>query len=266
MMFAPITRTYQYSYPPTLPSLPLTPYHRNHLQFPTTVEGNLAFLREWQKIFSGDSFTFEYYLMWAHYADPGYYKIAWIISEDIKSLKNLGLNGLVSCQVQRAFFPTGLPLYLMGKLLWNDKLSFEEIAEDYFQSAFGGEGKEVYEYLKNLSQLFTPLFQEENSQEDWYKWGEKIAKLIEEFRLIIEKNARENFLTEARSWQYLEYHAEICFQLAKILVEKHEGNKEKSREQWRKLKVFLQENEDQMQPVFDLFEYIETMERRILSQ
>jgi ABC-type Zn uptake system ZnuABC Zn-binding protein ZnuA len=96
--------------------------------------------------------------------------------------------------------------------------------------------------------------------------GEKIAKFHRRISSLYRKKSRENFLTEARSWQYLEYHAEICFQLAKILVEKHEGNKEKSREQWRKLKVFLQENEDQMQPVFDLFEYIETMERRILSQ
>ena len=267
MMFAPITRTYQCPYPSTMPSLPLVPYNRNHLQFPTTVEGNLAFLREWQKIFSGDSFAFEYYLMWAHYADPGDYKIAWLISEDIKNLKNLGLNGLISCQVQRAFFPTGLPLYLMGKLLWNDNLSFEEIVEDYFRSAFGPEGKKCYEYLKNLSQLFTPLFQEENSKkEEIYECGEKIEKLIKEFRPIIEKNAQRDCISEAQSWQYLEYHAEICSQLAKILVEKQKGDKEKSREWWEKLKTFLQKNEDQMQPVFDLFEYIETMEGRILSK
>ena len=167
-----ITRTYQHPYPATMPALPLPPYNRNHLQFPTTVEGNLAFLREWQNIFSGDSFTFEYYLMWEHYTDPGYYKIARLISEDIKSLKSLGLNGLVTCQVQRAFFPTGLPFYLMGKLLWNDRLIFEEMAEDYFLSAFGYEGKKCYEYLKT-SPGFSPLFQEEILKKKRYTNMEK---------------------------------------------------------------------------------------------
>ncbi|HPT63207.1 MAG TPA: DUF4838 domain-containing protein [Candidatus Atribacteria bacterium] len=267
MMFAPITRTYQHPYPATMPALPLPPYNRNHLQFPTTVEGNLAFLREWQNIFSGDSFTFEYYLMWEHYTDPGYYKIARLISEDIKSLKSLGLNGLVTCQVQRAFFPTGLPFYLMGKLLWNDRLIFEEVAEDYFLSAFGYEGKKCYEYLKNLSRLFTPLFQEENLEEkEIYEYGEKIEKLIKEFHPVIEKNARGDCITRAQSWQYLEYHAELCSQLAKILIEKQKGDKEKGRERWEELKTFLQKEEDQMQPVFDLFEYIETMERKILPR
>ena len=59
-------------------------------------------------------------------------------------------------------------------------------------------------------------------------------------------------MTRAQSWQYLEYHAELCSQLAKILIEKQKGDKEKGRERWEELKTFLQKEEDQMQPVFDL--------------
>ena len=73
-------------------------------------------------------------------------------------------------------------------------------------------------------------------------------------------------MTRAQSWQYLEYHAERCSQLAKILIEKQKRDKEKGRERWEELKTFLQKEEDQMQPVFDLFEYIETMERKILPR
>ena len=44
-------------------------------------------------------------------------------------------------------------------------------------------------------------------------------------------------MTRAQSWQYLEYHAELCSQLAKILIEKQKGDKEKGRE-WKSLKHF----------------------------
>ena len=259
MMFAPITRTYQSSYTPLSHLPPLPPYNRNHLQFPTTVEENLAFLRAWQDIFSGDSFTFEYYLMWAHYADPGYYNIAKVISEDIKKLKSLGLNGLISCQVQRAFLPTGFPVYLMGKLLWNDKLSFDEVAKDYFLNAFGQQGEKCYEYLKNLSRLSAPLF----SEKEVYEQIEKIEKLIEEFQPVIKQNLQQDYTAQSRSWQYLDYHAQLCSRLAKVLEAVNSKDKEKAWQLWEELKVFLQKNEDQFQPVFDLFEYIETIERII---
>lgn len=76
MMFAPITRSYNDTFKPIDTSLNIPEYRRNKLIFPKNIEENLAFLREWQKIFKGDSFDFDYHLMWAHYADPGYMKIA----------------------------------------------------------------------------------------------------------------------------------------------------------------------------------------------
>ena len=118
------------------------------------------------------------------------------------------------------------------------------MARRYFLSAFGYEGKKCYEYLKNLSRLFTPLFQEENLEEkEIYEYGEKIEKHIKEFHPVIEKNARGDCMTRAQSWQYLEYHAELCSQLAKILIEKQKGDKEKGRERWEELKTFLQKEE-----------------------
>ena len=49
----------------------IPPFERNKLQFPRTPEGNLAFLRGWQGTFDGDSFDFDYHLMWDHFRDPG---------------------------------------------------------------------------------------------------------------------------------------------------------------------------------------------------
>ncbi len=154
MMFAPISRTYNSAFDTKNPIPPLPPYIRNKCTFPTSVEGNLAFLKAWQELFQGDSFDFDYHFMWAHFRDPGYYNIADILHKDIQNLVNIGLNGFISCQTQRAFFPTGLGMYTMGKTLWNRDLDFDSIKEEYFSAAYGKDGSLVSEYLRKLSVLF----------------------------------------------------------------------------------------------------------------
>ncbi len=106
-MFAPITRTYSaaFSTDRELPALP--PFNRNELVFPKDVAANVAFLAAWRKLFPGDSFDFDYHFMWDHYNDPGSVASARIVHADITLLSRIGLAGLVSCQTQRVFFPTG---------------------------------------------------------------------------------------------------------------------------------------------------------------
>ena len=121
---------------------------------PKTVAENAACLSRWQKEqLSGDSFDFDYHLMWDHYLDPGYYECARILHKDMANLYKIGLGGMVSCQVQRAAFPTGLPMYAMAKALWDRESTFEDICEEYFKAAFGEDGKAVEEYLSTLSVL-----------------------------------------------------------------------------------------------------------------
>jgi len=127
LMFAPITRSYSDTYRTGYGEAHISEYRRNQLSFPRNIDENVSFLKAWQKIFTGDSFDFDYHLMWAHYSDPGYFDISRIIYEDIRNLKNIGLNGLISCQIQRVFFPTGLPVYVMAHTLWNDSLCFGNI-------------------------------------------------------------------------------------------------------------------------------------------
>ncbi|NLC67502.1 MAG: DUF4838 domain-containing protein, partial [Clostridiaceae bacterium] len=97
LMFAPITRTYSKSFEADgdLPETP--PYERNKLRFPYDVKENLAFLKSWERVFKGDSFDFDYHFLGDHYRDPGYYSIVKVLSQDIKNLGKIGLNGFVSC-------------------------------------------------------------------------------------------------------------------------------------------------------------------------
>jgi len=263
LMFAPITRSYSDTYRAGYGKAQIPEYRRNQLIFPKNIDENVSFLKAWQKIFDGDSFDFDYHLMWAHYSDPGYFDISRVIYEDIKNLKNIGLNGLVSCQIQRVFFPTGLPVYVIAHTLWNDSIDFDKIVEDYFNSAFGKDGEKVKDYLSKISSLFDPptLRREKLPSEDMLEKLDRISKVVTDFMPLIEDRIREEGSTLFKSWLYLKYHSEVVLALASILKKKFTGKDKTALELWNNLKGTLQKNEDALQPVFDLFEFVEVMER-----
>lgn len=153
MMFAPISRSYDFgleSYfgPAEKADLPL--FVRNRFKLPDTAL-SLAYLKKWQEGFKGDSFIFDYPLMWECFAELTGIRIAKTISEDVNGLKELGLNGYLSCQVQKTFFPTGLASYTLAKKLEDASLTFEEIRDEYFSTAFGEFAERVYAVLEEFS-------------------------------------------------------------------------------------------------------------------
>ena len=153
MMFAPISRTFLHSYeiPDEFPAPP--EYQRNQITLPVNLGENLFFLAQWKKVFNGESFDYDYPLGKRHYGDMGYVHIAHIIYEDIHRLKDLHLDGYISCQELRCFLPNGLPNYIMGNCLFGTDASFEELAEEYFQAAYGENWKDCLTYLSELSSL-----------------------------------------------------------------------------------------------------------------
>ena len=134
-MFAPITRTYMRSYDSdTEAAHAIEPkgFELNNFTPPTNVAENISYLYAWQKIFQGDSFVFDYPLMWDECKDYGGIVLAKTIYGDVNALQKMGLNGYISCQIQRAFFPTGFCMYMLGKTLYEDGQAYEKIQEDFF--------------------------------------------------------------------------------------------------------------------------------------
>lgn len=267
LMFAPITRTY---------SEPLNkdakgsifPYTRNKVELPKSVGDSLAYLNTWQKQFSGDSFIFDYHYMWDHYKDPGYYQMADVLKCDIENLHDIGLNGYVSCQVQRAFLPNGLGMYLMGNTLWQGKTDFECAAADYFQKAYGEDGEQCRAYLKKVSELFDPqsLRREKEAfgEEKACKY-ETLSVLIEQFMPVIQKNMFVEDLCRKCSWENLKFHGELCQHLTGVLAARAKKNKHDMKERWVKTRDFVCENEWKYQPFFDVMTFIHTWEQHILT-
>ncbi len=220
LMFAPITRSYTYAFADSVgePVPELKPYVRNHNKMPNSVAENLARLSVWQtEQLSGDSFDFDYHLMWDHYLDPGYYECARVLHRDMANLDKIGLHGMISCQLQRAFLPTGLPFYAMARGLWDKNSVFEDICDAYFTAAFGTEGKIVERYLASLSAAFDPVYLRLEKPSDPCGY----AKKLENAKALItafEKEVLAEKQDGALSWRLLAAHAILARAHADLLM------------------------------------------------
>jgi hypothetical protein len=281
LLFAPISRSYSQSYDLNTSGLSIQEYQRNRNVLPSGIRENLLFLRAWQDYFKGDSFTYEYYFMWDHYLDPGYFTTARILHEDIQKLHLLGLNGIMSDQTQRAYFPTGFGLHVLARTLWDPTLDFDTLAENYFLSDFGVDGTQVQSYLAQLSDLFDPSYLrgEYDKQDDTshvrvlsrvesiknmaaaHKMAQ-IPEIVKQFRPIIERNLADSDACRARSWHILAHHAEVVTRLGKAFEARALGLKETAREHWHSARSYVQQHETDLHTVLDVFEFITVLESR----
>ena len=155
LMFAPISRSYAQPLAAGIGRGETTPYIRNKLVFPKNAGDSVAYLKSWQEVApTCDSFLFDYHFMWDYIKEPGGYHHARVLFEDMKHLDALGLNGTVSCQNQRVFFPTGLGMRCMADALWDKTLVFEDVCDQYYRDAFGDFHTDIAAYLCRLSETY----------------------------------------------------------------------------------------------------------------
>ncbi len=267
LMFAPSGRTYSVSYGDMDREtvIPLEPYRRNDNRGPRSVEGYLARLGRWQAQFPGDGFVFDYHLMWDYVCDPGYHECARILHRDMASLDKIGLNGMVSCQVQRASFPTGLPMYAMAKALWDRESDFDRVEQEYFKAAFGEDGEAVMSYTRTLSRLFDPV----------YLRGEKPPAANSEARenLRAAQVCIRTFQTEyleqrkdaSPAWKYLYYHGELCLILADLLLARSYGDMETVSWHYARMEAYLRPLELEVHTVLDVWNYLRMIRRKFIE-
>jgi len=250
MMFAPISRGYSApinNYDKSQGRAEVAPFVLNNPTLPRSMGEFIAHLEGWQDMFKGDSFDFEYHLMWGHYADPGYMHISRVLHTDMVSLDNVGLNGMVSCQAQRVSFPTGMPMYSMAKALWDKNSKFEDVSKEYFAAAFGEDGPAVEKYLNTLSDLLTLINIRKGEYEKTGKDAMEAKNVIEAFKAdYIAKNADAN-----ASWMYLRHHAEMCLIYADALIGCANKDNEARDTNYNKLMEYLTDNEIEIHNVID---------------
>ncbi len=253
MLFAPISRTYRKPFSPERTGT-TAPYRRNAIVMPESVGDNLAYLRTWQAQFAGDGMILDYHYMWAHHRDAGGLAIARVLYEDIHNLKRMGLNGYMSCQVQRAMFPNALGITVMARALWGSE-SFEEITQEYFQSLYGQEADRVRGYLQTLSKLT-----HEMDLEHPRDCGPEKAELCKAL-LAATKDMLDSPVTGANlpvANRYLQLHAKLWHQLAQALLCLELEQRENAVRHWKTARKLLWDMEPHAEMGLDCFNFDRT--------
>lgn len=259
LMFAPISRTFASSYQVEEHLPPIPAYARNQVTLPTSLGENLSFLRRWQACFQGDSFLYDYPLGRAHYGDLGYIHISRVIAGDIKTLRQLGLNGYISCQELRAGLPNFLPNYVMGRVLFDETEDTGALIDEYIQAAYGEGAPAAAEYLTALSGLNCCDYLNGKGP----RTDPAMARRMAELQQVCGKFAPE---LEARRgdgpfWAALAYHREYALALGRALESLAQGRMEKSGAAWRSLRQLICRREPEFQPWLDVFRVLEVTEK-----
>ncbi len=228
LMFAPISRTYSKALNDFDKNAPVTlpPYERNKNKNPSSVAENVMRLKKWQETNPAkDSFDFDYHLMWDHSFDLGYYNISKLLHKDMCELELIGLNGMISCQLQRTAFPIALPIYAMAKGLWDKNSRFEDVSAEYFEAAFGNDGKIVENYLATLSDLFDTDFIRGEKKLETEEAVDKLLKAKAYMKDFYEKEISLKADTSP-DWKYLACHVEIADAFANMLMARIKGEED----------------------------------------
>ena len=268
LMFAPISRTFGESFPEEFKIKTLPKYELNAYSLPRSVDENLASLYAWEQFCPGaDTVDFDYHLMWDHILDAGGECIAKVLHQDIKNFSGLGINGLISCQLQRNTFPTSIAMTTMAKTLWNVNTDFNEVKKELYTASFGAEDCDTLcEYFATLSKGFdigAIRSQVKVDREQFKKDMRAAVKAMEDIEpLIASRIATVTDPCHKASWELLEHHRQIYLILGRGIVIRLDGDIEggnKLRDESVELAWKL---EDKIQPALDtMFYYAMTNER-----
>ena len=260
LMFAPISRTFEHSYQLKDTYGPAPAYERNRITLPVGLDENMVFLKSWQNCFHGEGFVYDYPLGRAHYGDFGYIHIAEIIGQDIRKLKQMGLDGYISCQELRVCLPNAFPAYVMGRMLFDADVTFGELKEEYFRAAYGPGWEQVLSYLTKLSSLCScDYFNGKENRKDPREAAamKELIRLAEHAPLPGQEGT--DSLTDAQNlfWKYLDYHREYSLRLGKALMKLAGGEELEAQECWRQFQHMICERETEFQECLDVYRVTE---------
>jgi hypothetical protein len=157
LMYAPITRCYTHALndarcdrtsDPGRPKL-------NRCRLPRTNRAYAQIMRSWRQASPPDTFLFDYHMMWAVWTDGFGRDVGAVMARDVKDLAGLGLNGLLSCQAVRCFYPLPYMPNAMADLLWNKRLPTGRHRAKIMAAAFAQQADEVEACFSQLVRAFT---------------------------------------------------------------------------------------------------------------
>ncbi len=267
LMFAPISRTFGSAFPDEFKIKSIPKYAVNSFDLPRSVDENLAYLYSWEQCYSGDTVDFDYHLMWDHILDAGGECIANVLHTDIKNFDNLGMNGFISCQLQRNFFPNSIAMTVLAKTLWDSNTDFDKTRRDLYAAAYGEENADILcEYFATLSKGFdigALRSQIEIDSETLKKNLETAVSAMDNIKSIISENINVEDPCHRESWKILSIHREIYSLLGQSIILRIDGENERADKTLEESIKTAWENEDSIQSVLDCLFYQSMVKERI---
>lgn len=248
-------------------------WERNNFTLDEKLDVALNFVDGWKPVFDGPKFIYEYWFYTAHYADPGYMSFTRRLSNDLKTLHVTGFEGIMSDGSQRTFFPTGLPLSLLGEMLFDTSIDTEKFIDKYFVDSFGDDWDLAKEYLEKVSSLFdfnamaqnTSVTAQDTGVVDKLSRkagifgneaaGDLIATLplvVNNFASTVEKNLYSTDKCYKESWRILTYHGEYCKGISRIYYALSRNDTALATKYCEELIDYLSEVELEIDLYFDL--------------
>ncbi|MCC7191886.1 MAG: hypothetical protein IT444_03795 [Phycisphaeraceae bacterium] len=263
LMFAPITRSYLTSFMDAVETDEMPqPYVRNKLEMPKSPSVNLHYLRQWQEMFRGDGFDFDYHAIWACYYDPSMITISKVLHKDIQGLGSIGLHGLNSVQNQRMSFPHNLLMDVMAQTLWNKKRKFSDIVTESFNDAFGRDGAKIAAALTKIADYWKPFYEAvyiPAADEKRIAKGKanlpKIESVVADLRQLVRRNRVQTSGARLWSWKYLNHYLKLLDLLLPMLEAYLHGRSD-TRQHLNKALDYLCRNEKTLHPVLDVYMFI----------
>jgi hypothetical protein len=249
LMFAPISRCFRHSLTDQAcdDRMSLTRPPLNHASMPRTNIPFAKLLDKWCKVYKGDSFLFDYYLWSGLHTQVSDLSLARIIHKDMQSLKDLGMNGYISCQVLRSFWPTGLSMAAMADTTWNRKLRWQQLRKAHFVAAYGPDADWVDGYLTRLERLLLGAPQHDGGERMEAKQPKQLraieAFLQEHYVELVLRAGRVTEPIHRESLQLLAHMSHFLLMKCQVLLGKVEP---------ADLKAWLLKSERNVHPFLDV--------------
>ena len=202
----------------------------------------------------------------------------------MKGLHLTGFNGVMSDQTQRSFFPTGLPMNIIGEYQFDTSYNTEEFIEKYMKDSFGDDYRTAKEYLEIISSIFdlnsltlnsSIVSQDTGAADVNFKKagilgnterGEIIAtvpKIVEKYLPIFEAKTKLTDKCHSESYKMLVYHCEYCKRISEIYCALANNDKDLARRLLASTVDYLSEIEGEIHYYFDLVLFDQYMSQLI---
>ena len=262
LIACPVTRSYAEPFFSGDAAENIPEYLQNISPYPTDNREIRAFYNAWKNVFSGRQVVFDYHYMWDLHRDYSGFALPELIHADAAALDKNGFSGFISCQNQRAFYPNSLGMTVLAEALWNSKSTFEQIAENYFEAAYGENSQAALDYFKSIKNFFpVHLLRGTASLQEKQKAAELLSsslprQIVEAAGPALASGCSSSVPAVRESWEILRLHTEQLLLACRALATLWSKGEKEAAGEIAELFDWARKNELRLQSVFDVYEYL----------